>query len=200
LSFERPVVKLQPLAFAFPPSAAGCGLGQQKGANMLSICTSPNEVSLVLELSDASWLCEAMSLLAELYRRKAEASEGQFGDDNWASASLLESERKSIQMSVALQQALSRGFSEHVDNEHHEKGDQSKDEKLGRGLALPALTIAGSETSAPANATKQKSKGAKRTRRVTSDEPEPGSDQSSKRKRTRPAVVPPQGLERHKDV
>jgi hypothetical protein len=79
---------------------------------MLSFCISPSEVSLVLELSDARWLSEEMSFLAELYRSKAESSERQFGkDDNWALTSFLETQGRCVQLSVALQQALRRGFS-----------------------------------------------------------------------------------------
>ena len=78
---------------------------------MLSFYTSPSEISLVLEASDARWLSEEMSFLAELYRSKAESSERQFGGDNNAAlASFLETQSKCIQLSVALQQALRRGF------------------------------------------------------------------------------------------
>ena len=38
---------------------------------MLAFCTSPSEISLVLAQSDARWLSEEMSFLAELYRDKA---------------------------------------------------------------------------------------------------------------------------------
>ena len=48
---------------------------------MLALCTSPNEISLVLAPSDARWLSEEMSFLAELYRSKAGSSERQFGGD-----------------------------------------------------------------------------------------------------------------------
>ena len=48
---------------------------------MLALCTSPNEISLVLAPSDARWLSQEMSFLAELYRSKAGSSERQFGGD-----------------------------------------------------------------------------------------------------------------------
>ena len=51
---------------------------------MLSSYTSPSEIPLVLEASDARWLSEEMSFL--------------------------ETQSKCIQLSVALQQALRRGF------------------------------------------------------------------------------------------
>jgi hypothetical protein len=78
---------------------------------MLTFYTSPSEISLVLEASDARWLSEEMSFLAELYRSKAESSERQFGgDNNVALTSFLETQSKCVQLSVALQQALRRGF------------------------------------------------------------------------------------------
>ena len=49
---------------------------------MLAFCTSQSEISVVLGLSDAKWLSEEMSFLAELYRSKAGSSERQFGEDN----------------------------------------------------------------------------------------------------------------------
>jgi hypothetical protein len=62
---------------------------------MLSSYTSPSEIPLVLEASDARWLSEEMSFLAELYRSKAESSERQFGGDNNAAlASFLETQSK----------------------------------------------------------------------------------------------------------
>jgi hypothetical protein len=78
---------------------------------MLSFYNSPSEISLVLELSDARWLSEEMSFLAELYRSKAESSEREFGvDNNAALTEFLETENKCAQLSVALQQTLRRGF------------------------------------------------------------------------------------------
>lgn len=44
---------------------------------MLAFCASPSEISLVLGPSDARWLSEEMSFLAELYQ--AGSSEHQFG-------------------------------------------------------------------------------------------------------------------------
>ena len=77
---------------------------------MLAFCASPSEISLVLGPSDARWLSEEMSFLAELYRSKANSSERQFGgDDNAASASFWETALKCQRLSVALQQAVSRG-------------------------------------------------------------------------------------------
>ena len=38
---------------------------------MLAFCTSPSEISLVLGPSDARWLSEEMSFLAELYRQQS---------------------------------------------------------------------------------------------------------------------------------
>ena len=77
---------------------------------MLALCTSPNEISLVLAPSDARWLSEEMLFLAELYRSKAGSSEHQFGgDDNPALASFWETALKCQRLSVALQQAVSRG-------------------------------------------------------------------------------------------
>ena len=62
---------------------------------MLAFCTSPSEIALVLEQSDAKWLSEEMSFLSELYRSKAGSSERQFGgNDNPASASFSETALK----------------------------------------------------------------------------------------------------------
>ena len=77
---------------------------------MLAFCTSPSEISLVLAPSDARWISEEMSFLAELYRSKAGSSERQFGGDyNPALASFWEMALKCQRLSVALQQAVSRG-------------------------------------------------------------------------------------------
>ena len=82
---------------------------------MLAFCTSPSEISLVLGPSDARWLSEEMSFLAELYRSKAGSSERQFGGDyNPALASFWETALKCQRLSIALQQAVSRG--------HHTSG------------------------------------------------------------------------------
>jgi hypothetical protein len=77
---------------------------------MLAFCTSQSEISVVLGLSDAKWLSEEMSFLAELYRGKAGSSERQFGEDNnVALASFWETALKCQRLSVALRQAVSRG-------------------------------------------------------------------------------------------
>jgi hypothetical protein len=78
---------------------------------MLAFCTSPSEISVVLGPSDAKWLSDEMSFLAELYRSKAASSERQFGEDNNAAlASFWETALKCQQLSVALQQAVRRGY------------------------------------------------------------------------------------------
>jgi len=93
---------------------------------MLAFCTGTSEISLVLGSSDARWLSEEMSFLSELYRSKANDSERQFGaDDNPASASFWETALKCQRLSVALQQAVSRG-------QRREDDDQ-------RVVALPAV-------------------------------------------------------------
>jgi hypothetical protein len=90
---------------------------------MLAYCTGPSEIALVLEQSDARWLSEEMSFLAELYRSKAGSSERQFGeDDNPASASFWQTALKCQRLSVALQAAVSRGY-------HRE--DDSRDQRVG---------------------------------------------------------------------
>ena len=77
---------------------------------MLAFCTSPSEISVVLGPSDAKWLGEEMSFLAELYRSKAASSERQFGEHNNAAlASFWETALKCQQLSVALHQAVRRG-------------------------------------------------------------------------------------------
>ena len=65
---------------------------------------------MVLGLFDARWLSEEMSFLAELYSSKADSSRRQFGEDhNAALASFWETALKCQRLSVALQQAVSRG-------------------------------------------------------------------------------------------
>ena len=77
---------------------------------MLAFRNSPSEISLVLGPSDAKWLRDEMSFLAELYRSKTASSERQFGgDNNVAAASFWETALKCQRLSVALQQAVSRG-------------------------------------------------------------------------------------------
>jgi hypothetical protein len=71
---------------------------------MLAFCTSSSEILLVLGPSDARWLSEEMSFLAELYRSKAGSSERQFGQDgNVAAVSFWETALKCQRLSVALQ-------------------------------------------------------------------------------------------------
>jgi hypothetical protein len=78
---------------------------------MLAFSTSPSEIALVLAQSDAKWLSDEMSFLTELYRSKAGASECQFGaESNPALASFLETAEKCQRLSVALQQAVRRGY------------------------------------------------------------------------------------------
>ena len=77
---------------------------------MLAFRNSPSEISLVLGASDAKWLSDEMSFLAELYRSKTSSSECQFGgDNNVAAASFWETALKCQRLSIALQQAVSRG-------------------------------------------------------------------------------------------
>jgi hypothetical protein len=112
LFFEQSVSPISPPGRGFRLTSPG--LTWRKGPwekPSGSFCTSPNEVSLVLELSDARWLSEEMSFLAELYRCKADRSEREFGGDNNAALTeFLETQSKCVQLSVALQQALRRGF------------------------------------------------------------------------------------------
>ena len=92
---------------------------------MLAFRNSPSEISLVLGPSDAKWLSDEMSFLAELYRSKTSSSERQFGgDNNVAAASFWETALKCQRLSVALQQAVSR--------------DQ-RWEDAGRDQVLPAI-------------------------------------------------------------
>ena len=92
---------------------------------MLAFRNSPSEISLVLGASDAKWLSDEMSFLAELYRSKTSSSERQFGgDNNVAAASFWETALKCQRLSVALQQAVSR--------------DQ-RWEDAGRDQVLPAI-------------------------------------------------------------
>ena len=87
---------------------------------MLAFHNGSNEISLVLGPSDARWLSEEMSFLAELYRSKATTSERQFGEDgNVALASFLETAAKCQQPSVALQQTIRRGYPPEDDGPQH---------------------------------------------------------------------------------
>ena len=108
---------------------------------MLAFCTSQSEISVVLGLSDAKWLSEEMSFLAELYRSKAGSSERQFGEDNnVALASFWETALKCQRLSVALQ-AVSRG----------QRGeDDGRDQRID---ALPATDPAHPALASPSPAT-----------------------------------------------
>jgi hypothetical protein len=97
---------------------------------MLAFCTSPSEISVVLGPSDAKWLGEEMSFLAELYRSKAASSERQFGEHNNAAlASFWETALKCQQLSVALHQAVRRG------HRREDAGHQS-DQHVGASPAI----------------------------------------------------------------
>ena len=126
---------------------------------MLAICTSPSELALVLEQSDAKWLSEEMSFLSELYRSKACASERQFGrDGNPASASFWETALKCQRLSVALQTAVSRGY---------RREDDGRDQHFNASAAThpphPALASPGPATS---SGSAERETRAKRTRRA----------------------------------
>ena len=109
---------------------------------MLAFCTSPSEISLVLGPSDARWLSEEMSFLAELYRSKTVSSEHQFGgDNNVAAASFWETALKCQRLSVALQQAFSRS---------QRREDDSRDQDID---ALPAIDPPQQALASPSSAT-----------------------------------------------
>jgi hypothetical protein len=155
---------------------------------MLSFCTSPSEISLVLELSDAKWLSEEMSFLAELYRSKAEVSERQFGeDDNAALTSFLETETKCVQLSVALLQALRRGFPRENQNrppDHRHPSDQPVAAASVTHLPYPALVPPNpkiSSTSTEPSQAKRERQTAKQHR--AKGDPSPRNNRRSKAKR-----------------
>jgi hypothetical protein len=156
---------------------------------MLSFCNSPSEVSLVLELSDARWLSEEMAFLAELYRSKAESSAREFGrDDNWALTSFMETQGKCVQLSVALQQALRRGFSR-KDHDHPQDRGRTSDQPVAAAsvidlpnpiLARPNPKI--SSTSAePSAKTKRVGQKAREARATKERNPSPGRRSKGKR-------------------
>jgi hypothetical protein len=161
---------------------------------MLSFCVSPSEISLVLELSDARWLSEEMSFLAELYRSKAESSERQFGtDNNWALTSFLETQGKCVQLSVALQQALRRGFPQR-DHGHPQDHSHPSDQTI---VPLPATDLPdraldstnpkiSSTTAEPSAPTKRVRQTAKQRRAAKKNDPSAGSGRRSKAKRAPP--------------
>ena len=138
---------------------------------MLAFCGSPGEISLVLGSSDARWLSEEMSFLSELYRSKANGSERQFGaDDNAASASFWETALKCQRLSVALQQAVSRG---------QRWEDNGRDQRV---VALPATDPPQQALASPSSATSSGSaerqsrpKRARRTAKPRDGEEEKGS-------------------------
>jgi hypothetical protein len=158
---------------------------------MLSFCNSPSEVSLVLELSDARWLSEEMSFLAELYRSKAESSEREFGrDDNWTLASFLETQGKCVQLSVALQQALRRDFSR-KDHGHSQDHGRPSDQPVAAAsvidlpnpiLARPNPKISSAEAE-PSIKTKRVRQTAKQRRATKGGDPSPRRGRRSKGKR-----------------
>jgi hypothetical protein len=148
---------------------------------MLSFYTSPSEISLVLELSDARWLSEEMSFLAELYRSKAESSERQFGGDNNAAlTSFLETETKCAQLSVVLQQALRRGFRQEDQGRPHDHSDQLAAAASIEQLPHPALASPNSKISSTSTETKRARPTAKQ-RRAKRD-PSPRNSRPSKTK------------------
>src|ERR1700722_5666482 len=107
------------------PRRGKCGNKSLGRTIMLAFRNSPSEISLVLGPSDAKWLSDEMSFLAELYRSKTSSSARQFGgDNNVAAASFWETALKCQRLSVALQQAVSR--------------DQ-RWEDAGRDQVLPAI-------------------------------------------------------------
>ncbi len=119
---------------------------------MQAFCTSPSEISLVLRPSDARWLSEEMSFLAELYRSKAGGSERQFGEDNnVALASFLETAGKCQQLSVALQQADRRGYRREDDGPPSDQPvGTSPDINLShRALASPSTAISSGSAEDP---------------------------------------------------
>jgi hypothetical protein len=151
---------------------------------MLSFCTSPSEIALVLEASDARWLSEEMSFLAELYRSKAESSEREFGGDNNAIlTSFLETQSKCVQLSVALQQALRRGFPR---KDHGHPSDQSVAAALAADLLYPALASPNRETSSasPETSTKRVRRAAKPRAVKKEKGPRPRGGKGSKAKQT----------------
>jgi hypothetical protein len=151
---------------------------------MLSFWTSSSEISLVLEASDARWLSEEMSFLAELYRSKAENSEREFGGDNNAAlTSFLEIQSKCVQLSVALQQALRRGFPR---KDHGHPSDQPVAVAPGTDLLYPASASPNREISfaSPETSTKRVRRATKPRAVEKEKGPRPRGRQHSKAKRT----------------
>jgi hypothetical protein len=158
---------------------------------MLSFCVSPSEISLVLELSDARWLSEEMSFLAELYRSKAESSERQFGGDNNAAlTAFLETESKCVQLSVALQTTLRRGFPRKDHGHRYDHGRPSDHPVAAASvidlpnpiLARPNHKIS-STSAAPSIKTKRVGQTVKQRRATRENDPSPRGGRRSKAKR-----------------
>ena len=127
---------------------------------MLAFCTSASEISLVLGPSDARWLSEEMSFLAELYRSKAGSSERQFGEDNnVAAASFWETALKCQRLSVALQQAVSRGQRGEDDGRDQNIDPLPAADSQQQALASPSL--------ATSSGSADRQTGPKRARRTT---------------------------------
>ena len=126
---------------------------------MLAFCTSPSEISLVLGPSDARWLSEEMSFLTELYRSKAGNSERQFGDDNnVALTSFLETAAKCQQLSIALQQAIRRGYHREDDGTQHADASPATD-LPPPALASPSPLISSSPVEPPTQTKRVRSTG-----------------------------------------
>jgi hypothetical protein len=159
---------------------------------MLSFCVSPSEISLVLELSDARWLSEEMSFLAELYRSKAESSERQFGGDNNAAlTAFLETESKCVQLSVALQTTLRRGFPRKDHGHRYDHGRPSDHPVAAASvidlpnpiLARPNHKISSTSAAAPSIKTKRVGQTVKQRRATRENDPSPRGGRRSKAKR-----------------
>jgi hypothetical protein len=129
---------------------------------MLAFYTSTSEILVALEPSDAKWLGEEMSFLAELYRSKAANSERQFGEhNNVALASFWETALKCQQLSVALHQAVRRG------HRREDAGHQS-DQHVGASLAIstPHKALASSGVPAIASGSAERATQPKRVRQM----------------------------------
>ena len=129
---------------------------------MLAFYTSTSEILVALEPSDAKWLGEEMSFLAELYRSKAASSERQFGEhNNVALASFWETALKCQQLSVALHQAVRRG------HRREDAGHQS-DQHVGASPAIstPHKALASSGVPAIASGSAERATQPKRVRQM----------------------------------
>ena len=118
-----------------------------------------SEISLVLGPSDARWPSEEMSFLAELYRSKTGSSERKFGaDDNVAAASFWETALKCQQLSVALQQAVSRG---------QRREDDGRDQQIDALPAAPLHPALASPSPATSSDSAERQTRLKHTRRTS---------------------------------